>query len=540
MEKMRGLTGFGKLGRTDSTRRLMEKNQEDEVIPDGPELARPSCDTSTQNPQSNHEESERRITSEEAAGLLCVAPDALTSEAGRPQSVVGLIEVFLEQHFPKIPADVEQTLSRHLLEVQETLLRELVRLAPRLHSEGLLECCHQQTFKHLDHLLRMIRIPRELLFLINWVLHTYLSRDLLGHPDLQCTDPIKKIDLLLLTRWTSQAEEILFEILMRDIGRCLEKILQMEMSHDDLYVDAIQCIDAVPQNVLKISPQLSDKLQEGCMRELLWFLKKFTAAQKDLLRKKAKMDEPETKDFFRNLKNCKGLKQYIQEKDKEKKYPLMEIIEDMEAFTLKLLREIFADIAESRLKKYFKSQNKEFSLLLDDVRSLLSGLSDYEDVQMRVMDEAYKLLAHVYLKRLVGTRLSRLRRRWQPDVGRRVTEDAELLHHFLADLVPGVAGWNAMLLKVEDLLSVESLDVMKVTAAEMQKECHPGSGDLQLLPALLQWRGLSGSQIRDVQYAMMDLPGFQLPPTPASCFSCFTWCCAPESTVVSEEDGSQI
>lgn len=140
----------------------------------GPELARPSYDTSTQNPQSNHEESERRITSEEAAGLLCVAPDALTSEAGPPQSVVGLIEVFLEQHFPKIPADVEQTLSRHLLEVQETLLRELVRLAPRLHSEGLLECCHQQTFKHLDHLLRMIRIPRELLFLINWVLHTYL------------------------------------------------------------------------------------------------------------------------------------------------------------------------------------------------------------------------------------------------------------------------------------------------------------------------------------------------------------------------------
>lgn len=121
----------------------------------------------------------------------------------------------------------------------------------------------------------------------------------------------------------------------------------------------------------------------------------------------------------------------------------------------------------------------------------------------RVMDEAYKLLAHVYLKRLVATRLSRLRRRWQPDVGRRVTEDAELLHRFFGDLVrpalcspwrlrcchllipqlncvlrlrqvPGVAGWNAMLLKVEDLLSVESLDVMKVTAAEMQKECHPG------------------------------------------------------------------
>ncbi|KAL6105939.1 uncharacterized protein ACO6RY_07343 [Pungitius sinensis] len=545
MKKMGLLTVFVKPRRTDSTRHLIDKNQEDEVIPDWPERARSGYDTSTQNTLNHHQErrqqSEGRITCEEAARLLGVAPDALTSEAGPPQSVAGLVEVFLDWRFPEIPADVKQNLRGHLSDLQETVLAELVRLAPQLHSEGLFESCHRQTFKHLDDLLLIMSLPRELLFLISWVLHTYLSRDLLGHPDLQCTDPIKKVDLLLLTQWTSQAEEKLFQMVMTDISGWLEKILELEMTHDDLYLDTIQCIDAVLKNVSNISPRLSDKLQEGCMRELLEFLKKYAAAQKDLLRKKAKMDKPETKDFFKNLNNCKKLQQYIQEKDKEGH--LVEIIEDMEAFTLKLLREIVADIAERRLKKYFKSQNKEFSLLLDDVRSLLSGLSDYEDVQMRVMDEAYKLLAHVYLKRLVGTRLSRLRRRWQPDVGRRVTDDAELLHRFLSDLVDGVAGWNAMLLKVEDLLRFKDLDATKMTAAEMQQECYPGSEDLELLPALLQWRGLSGSQIRDVQYAMRDLPGFQLRPTHASWFSCFTWwrsCCTPESTVIGEEDSSQI
>ncbi|KAM8913471.1 uncharacterized protein AB9W97_019404 isoform 5-T5 [Spinachia spinachia] len=451
MKKMRTLTRFVKPGRPDSMRRLIEKNQQDEVIRDGLELP--------QNLANDHEQRRQqtggRITCEEAATLLGVAPEALASEAGAPPSVVGLVQVFLDRRFPEIPDDVEQNLRGHLSGVQETVLRELVRLAPQLHSEGLLECCHLQTFKHLDDLLRIVSRPTELLRLLNWVPHTYLSRDLLGHPDLQWTDPIKKVDHLLLTQWTSRAEEKLFNVLMTHVGRSLERILQIETSYDDLHVDTIQCIDAV----LKISPRLSEKLQEACMGELLRFLKKYTAAQKDLLRKKANMDKPETKDFFRNLNNCKKLTQYVQEKDKEGL--LVEIIKDMEAFTLKLFRESVADVAERRLQKYFKSQNKEFSLLLDNVGSLLAGLPHYEDVQMTVMDEAYKLLAHIYLKRLVATRLSCLRTRWWADVGRRVTEDAEILHHFLSQLVPGVTGWNAMLLKVQDLLRSPTLVATK-------------------------------------------------------------------------------
>ena len=53
----------------------------------------------------------------------------------------------------------------------------------------------------------------------------------------------------------------------------------------------------------------------------------------------------------------------------------------------------------------------------------------------RVMDEAYKLIAHTYLKHLIRSSQKKLRKCWSPDVGQTVTEDAESLHDTISDLV---------------------------------------------------------------------------------------------------------
>lgn len=53
----------------------------------------------------------------------------------------------------------------------------------------------------------------------------------------------------------------------------------------------------------------------------------------------------------------------------------------------------------------------------------------------RVMNEVYKLISHIYLKHLVRTSHSKLTKRWSPDVGQAVTEDAELLHNTISNLV---------------------------------------------------------------------------------------------------------
>ncbi|XP_054470397.1 exocyst complex component 3-like [Anoplopoma fimbria] len=557
MKKMRGFRGLSRSWRTDSRRPLIENDiQEDQ--------ASSSYDNLTHTSNNNEErrrQSEEQITLQELVELLGMAPESLTSEDGslgstRPaeqQIVVRLIQTFVNQHFPKPPATVDQNLYQYLFNVQTTVKKELVRLGPRLQSEGLIECYHRQTFDHLDDLLQIISSPENSFVLMQWVLHTYLSKDLLGHPDLQYMDPIKNIDLLLLTEWVSRAREKLLENVQKEIKQRLERILQIERRNnadDELYVDTIQCIEAMPKELLKISPKLSDEVLEICCKELLIFLTRYTAEQRDILVEKARMDEPETEHFFKTLKNCKNLKEHVQTKAKDLgTSPLKEImteaeakLEDMEAFTLKLLREIVSDIAESHLKKYFKSDNTEFILLIHEVKNLFFKLSSYQDVQKRVMDEAYKLIAHIYLKRLIQIRQSKLRKYWH-DVKQTLAEDALLLHNNISDLAPGVDQWNLMLLKVKELLECKDLDATKMTAAKMYEECRAWSEDLELLPAILQWKGLSGSQIREVQFALEDIPGFQPRPRTSSGFSCFTrWliCCPRGSSTTIIEDRADV
>jgi len=51
-----------------------------------------------------------------------------------------------------------------------------------------------------------------------------------------------------------------------------------------------------------------------------------------------------------------------------------------------------------------------------------------------VMDEAYKFIAHAYLKHLIQTSTWKLKR-WDIDVAQRVCLDANKLHKTFSDLV---------------------------------------------------------------------------------------------------------
>nr|XP_033499166.1 uncharacterized protein LOC117267390 [Epinephelus lanceolatus] len=637
--------------------------------------------------------------------------------------IVRLIQQSVNQHFPEPPADVDKNLHQHLIDVKETVHKELVKLGPRLESVGLsghlIGCYHHQTFRHLDALLQDISSPQSSLALIKWVFQTYLSQDLLGHPDLQKMDPIKEVDLLLLTEWVEKAKDKLLENVQTEVRGQLEKILQIKRGNeadDELHLDTILCIEAMPKEAQKISPKLSDRLQEVCFQELLLFLKSYSATQTERLGEMAKMDNPEMKCFFQTLNNCKNLKLHVQNKgtlleeavavlenledstvklvmeivaditeshlkkyfksenkeffllidevrnhfsefscfqdiqkdllghpDLQKMDPIKEVdlllltewvekakdkllenvqtevrgqlekilqikrgneaddelhldtilcieampkeaqkispklsdrlqevcfqelllflksysatqterlgemakmdnpemkcffqtlnncknlklhvqnkgtlleeavavLENLEDSTVKLVMEIVADITESHLKKYFKSENKEFFLLIDEVRNHFSEFSCFQDIQKRVMDDVYKLITHSYLKHLIQNSQSKLRRCWSPDFEQTVAEDMKWLHITISDLAPGVQEWNLMLLKVTELVECKSTDTLKLTVGSMQKKCLTRSEDLELLPALLQWNRLSGRQVKEVLKVLEVLPGYE-------------------------------
>ncbi|XP_078133702.1 exocyst complex component 3 [Sander vitreus] len=515
-----------KFGRRDSRRPLIENNNNnDENQQDGT-----CCDSVVAQNNSNrneerHLQSEEQINGQPLAELLGVAPDA---------DHIHLILSSVSQRFPNPPVDVAQNLHQHLFNVQETVHKELVKLGPLLKPMGLMECLiesyHRHTFEHLDDLLNKISSSKNFFTLMMWLRDTYLSQEPCGQSDLHEMDPMKTVDMLLFTECAAKAKDKLLEHVKKEVRGILEGILQHERSteaYDELYLDTIQCIDAMHRTAQTISQKLSDYVQEVCFQELAMFLKCYTTVQTE---KKAKMDKPETKPVFKTLNNCNKLKQYVQTKAKgtllkeTKDHSVFEetvaMLEDMKRSTLDLLMTIVNNTAKSHLKRYFKSDNKEFFLLIDEVKSLFSELSCCQDIglQKKVTDEAYKLIAHVYLKHLILNKRSKLRRCWSPNVGQTIAEDAEILHDIFSVLAPDVRQWNLMLLKVKDLLECESSDMTKLTVGSMQIDCCTWSEDLELLPKLLQWKGLSGWEVREVLKVLEDLPGYQPTPRPRSVF----------------------
>lgn len=112
-----------------------------------------------------------------------------------------MVQRSVEENFPKPPANLKQDLQQHLSDIQEVVLRQLLRVYPLLSGLGLMGyligCYHLKIFSHLDRLLQDSRSTQNVLVLLNWVLQTYL-RYLLNifhsfYPSYPKTSPMKRL-----------------------------------------------------------------------------------------------------------------------------------------------------------------------------------------------------------------------------------------------------------------------------------------------------------------------------------------------------------
>lgn len=89
-----------------------------------------------------------------------------------------LIQRSVEELFPKAPADLQKNLQQHMLNIQNTVVKQLLRVAPLLNRLGvmglLIGCYHQKIFGHLDTLLLASRSTQSSCVLLKWALHTYI------------------------------------------------------------------------------------------------------------------------------------------------------------------------------------------------------------------------------------------------------------------------------------------------------------------------------------------------------------------------------
>ncbi|KAM9842798.1 uncharacterized protein ACBR49_014176 [Aulostomus maculatus] len=360
---------------------------------------------------------------------------------------------------------------------------------------------------------------------MKWVLHDYLSQDMLADPDL-AVDIAKDVDLLLVIEWTVKAKDNLLKNVQKEVRRCLEKILEMEQTQSScdseeafmgLAVDIIQCIDANSKNAQQISAKLSDRVREVCFQELRLFVESYHTEQARILKEPAELAQLQTIHFLKTLKTCTELRQHVQTRAGGINAPLVQeivaVLVNMENVTLKTLLKRISDSTEKNLKAYFKSNDKRF-VFINALKTFFPEKCFCLEVQKRVVTEAYKLITQLYLKHLVKSKRRHLQACWSPRIGIRVGEDAELLHQAMSDLAPGVEECHIMLLQVSELLECKNPETVELEVAFMLQRWATKREDLELLLSLLRWMGLSK---RHVKEALDHQPR----PSSATWCSCF-------------------
>lgn len=88
-----------------------------------------------------------------------------------------MVQRSVEKNFPRPPANFKQDLQPHLLDIQEMVIKQLLRMDPLLSRLGLMGhligCYHRKIFSHLDTLLQDCRSTQTALVLLNWALQIH-------------------------------------------------------------------------------------------------------------------------------------------------------------------------------------------------------------------------------------------------------------------------------------------------------------------------------------------------------------------------------
>lgn len=455
-----------------------------------------------------------------------------------PQEYLQQIERLVNENFTNVPVEsADDNLGIQLQKLQETVLEELLVLgsASQLRMNRQLEMighCHLCIFYHLDLLLGKSMSTKQAFEVLHWVLHTYLSTEFLGHPQIW-KSALKALDLILLTDWVPRAQRTLMDNVQRHLSDTLDKIIRREETDREggvsgneenfnrLHLDTIQCVHAVLKGAEGISPTLKDKVLPVCIKELQRFVQRYKVNEKNNLQKEAKMAHPEALHFIKTLNECRELKLYLRSHltDRVRSNNLENTIENMEDFALKMLLE--TPNAELYLQRYFKSEDTQLVCLLNKIDDVFCRLPNGLEVHKIVVNKLYQCISDLYLKHLLLRKRTRLEKRWPNGVGNQVTRDAELLHEKFSDLNPAVNQWNIVLMKVREILESSSPDSLKLTLVKTKTECVDASCSVQTeqLVDLLRWKGgLSNAETTEVILACF--PDYQIRPTQWRCIPC--------------------
>ncbi|XP_059907518.1 exocyst complex component 3-like protein 4 [Gadus macrocephalus] len=432
-----------------------------------------------------------------------------------------LIKRSAVKHFPSPPPGGDgvltpELLREHLNVVRRAVHNELQRLNP-LRKEfknlaGLVPSYHRLAMDLVHALLPRISASQQAFVLLEWLCNTYLSRGFLGDPDFSENQQRSPVDMHLYSETVICVHKILRTTLEEDVKMSLDVIIKRQKSEFwrswELHTDVIECIEGPIVRAESISENVQEFTRQVCYLKLQEFLERFTTAKQELLKRYDKSPKMTVETCLKTLNTLHGLASYIQPSTDggTRDLPAEETLRALRALETAArtsMGEALVKIIKERLKSHFKSREEDF--LLTEMKEMFSAEDCCPDVQKEALDLAYERVCALYLYQLVDTKKKELEKRWGPDVGQKVTLDAQHLHKTFSDLHPAVRQQNHVLLKVEELIQSQDVDSVKITLSGMMQLCQSEKVK-KLCSALLEWKGgLSVHEVKEVRAGVQVL-----------------------------------
>ncbi|CAL8298277.1 unnamed protein product [Arctogadus glacialis] len=438
----------------------------------------------------------------------------LKVEQDASASAEDLIKRSAVKHFPSPPPGGDgvltpEMLKEHLNVVRRAVHDELHRLNPLCKKyknlAGLVPSYHRLAMEHVHTLLPRISASQQAFVLLEWLCNAYLSRGFLGDPDFSENQQRSPVDMHLYSETVVCVHKILRTTLEEDVEMSLDVIIKRQKSEFwrswELHTDVIECIVGPIVRAESVSENVQEFTRQVCFLKLQEFLERFTTAKQELLKRYDKSPKMTVETSLKTLNTLHGLVSYIQPSTDGGTRDLpaegtLSSLRALETAARTSMGEALIKIIKERLKSHFKSREEDF--LLTEMKEMFSAEDCCPDVQKEALDLAYERVCALYLYQLVVTKKKELEKRWGPDVGQKVTQDAHHLHKTFSDLHPGVRQQNHVLLKVEELIQSQDVDSVKITLSGMMQLCQFEKVK-KLCSDLLEWKGgLSVHEVKEV------------------------------------------
>ncbi|KAI4888311.1 hypothetical protein NFI96_017626, partial [Prochilodus magdalenae] len=429
-----------------------------------------------------------------------------------------IVDMSVEKHFPirppEGPRDSYQKTLRYLNSALRSVRREVFGLTPVLEDAGLLsylvDSYNRRLLAVLEVLMDRSSSVEETFLLLHWAKQTYFSHGFKDSSNIQ-DGVIRVSDPLLLTHWFEKSKQKLLILIQRDISNMLQNILQYNETPCDykneedfikVYLDVIQCLNATRQQSKIFSQILMDAVQRLCFDELHIFVQRYVKDEKKRLETQKSRNTYSLQDMYRIINTCKHIRSYafdLMDSNNDTDISTVLVLENMEGQVLSIIQELFADLAEDKLKKYFKQRDTyHINILLGVIKKMLEPLPQMEQgkgTKQCIVNVTYQIVTGAYLRCLMQSKRDKMEKIWGA-IDRRMTTDAQRFHCTFSELSISDDKQKEFLNRMSDILRHNDINYLKSLGQELYSSFPKESEEH--LHAMLKWKGLSKRQIREI------------------------------------------